>query len=140
MKKQRNAFTLIELMTVMLIMGILVAVTLTLLEETSRTKTIKITTSRVEAYYDLGTLMPTRDLPSFEESGETLRLEFSGNDAWLEISGYKPEEHADIVISAKNLATRKEFGVVTEEELALFTGTPTREQTPDNKTLITLTR
>jgi len=141
MKKQK-AFTLLELAIVIAIMAILLFVLAPIFQSTPEpetTKTIKVTTSKMEAYYDLETLNPTSDRYYFNESGETLRLEF-GDIGWIEISGHRKEETDGLVTTAKILAIRDGINVVTGEELTSFAEKQPLRSNPDGKTVIKLFR
>ena len=147
MNTKKNTLTLAGLRTIISIVGILAAIVITIVipimprKPPETTRVIKVTTSKLEAYYDLELLIPTSDTSSFNESGETLRLEFPGiENGWIEVSGHSRDDTDDIIITAKILAMRNNVNVVTPEELTLYTENPPDRLNLDNKTVIRLSR
>jgi prepilin-type N-terminal cleavage/methylation domain-containing protein len=137
MKKQRSAFTLVEILIVIVIIGMLAMVAIPLMTKKApeETKTIKVTTSKMEAYYDFNTLESTSDISSFNEDGETIRFEWAGI-GFIEIGGLKEEELDKMGTTAEILAVSPEINLLTPEELTAFAERRPIKSNSDGKTVI----
>ena len=126
-----KAFTLVEILIVVVILGILAAIVIPTFSEQSSgatgQETAKVSTyTDREVYIDLQTL-ETTEKDEQKEYVDTLRLEIKEvKNGWIELSGSEPKEFADRVETAKALLVLKD--IITQEEC--------NELVPHNRELI----
>jgi prepilin-type N-terminal cleavage/methylation domain-containing protein len=130
---KRRAFTLVEVLVIVAILGLLTAIVIPRFIKPKETIVIRVETSLNEEmeYYDVGTLKLTEDpYGYFKETRETLLLKFD-NMEWISIEGHRLYENPKMINHAKILALKK--GVIGKEALPLFE----KESTVGNRTTIT---